>query len=202
MFFVCFFNLDFFISGRGSLLTQCIFFQTVVKYGRQFFSQKFPAPLLLSLHELNLSEKRKRGEEGRGGDNKRNNFNTISFLLFYKEKTVLNLCIYMYIQQILHQYISYFFFKNLHIIIASYQIVYNPSWLKLAFLEKIREKTTNKRDIYQRQTSSVYWLSSLVSSVRVRVFNATFNNISVVSWRSVLFVSEWEINIIFKSTIL
>ena len=57
LFFVCFFNLDFFISGRGSLLTQCIFFKTVVKYGRQFFSQKFPAPLLLSLHELNLSEK-------------------------------------------------------------------------------------------------------------------------------------------------
>jgi hypothetical protein len=52
---------------------------------------------MLSLHELNLSEKRKRGQEERG-DNKRNNFNTISFFLFYKEKTVLNLCIYMYIQ--------------------------------------------------------------------------------------------------------
>jgi len=34
---------------------------------------------------------------------------------------------YMYIQQILHQYISYFFFENLHITIVSYQIVYNPT---------------------------------------------------------------------------
>ena len=85
-------------------------------------------------------QKRGKGERRGGGDNKRNNFNTISFLLFYKEKTVLNLCIYMHIQQILHQYISYFFFKNLHIIIASYQIVYNPSWLKLAFLEKYKRE--------------------------------------------------------------
>jgi hypothetical protein len=29
--------------------------------------------------------------------------------------------------------------------------------------------------------------------VRVRVFNGTFNNISVISWRSVLLVAEAEV---------
>ena len=32
--------------------------------------------------------------------------------------------------------------------------------------------------------------SSLIRRVRVMVFNATFNNISVISWRSVLLVEE------------
>ena len=33
-------------------------------------------------------------------------------------------------------------------------------------------------------------IKSLVERVRVRMFNATFNNISVISWRSVLLVEE------------
>ena len=33
-------------------------------------------------------------------------------------------------------------------------------------------------------------IKSLVEGVRVRMFNATFNNISVISWRSVLLVEE------------
>jgi hypothetical protein len=32
--------------------------------------------------------------------------------------------------------------------------------------------------------------SGYQNGVRVRVFNATFNNISVISWKSVLFVEE------------
>ena len=36
-------------------------------------------------------------------------------------------------------------------------------------------------------------LSNQIKMVRVIVFNATFNNISVISWRSVLFVEETEV---------
>ena len=98
---VCFFFVffpGFFSLEDGGLLTQCIFFPKpwrwvpLVKCVRQFFSQKFPALLLLSLHDLILSTKGKRG-----GGAKRYNFNRNSFWLLYNEKTVLNLCIYMYI---------------------------------------------------------------------------------------------------------
>jgi hypothetical protein len=36
-------------------------------------------------------------------------------------------------------------------------------------------------------------LFSLLQEVRVLVFNATFNNISVIPWRSVLLVEEIEV---------
>jgi hypothetical protein len=36
------------------------------------------------------------------------------------------------------------------------------------------------------------YIKIIVDWVRVMVFNATFNNISVISWRSVLFVEEPE----------
>ena len=36
------------------------------------------------------------------------------------------------------------------------------------------------------------YIKIIVDWVRVMVFNATFNNISVISWRSVLFVEELE----------
>ena len=38
--------------------------------------------------------------------------------------------------------------------------------------------------------SSYYWELGGVRRVKVMVFNATFNNISVISWRSVLLVEE------------
>jgi len=44
--------------------------------------------------------------------------------------------------------------------------------------------------------NAVYFVSMKIlwySSVRLRMFNATFNNISVISWRSVLFVEETEV---------
>ena len=114
--------------GEGEFTYTMYFFSNRGQIWETIFLSKIPSAsfVIPARTEPIRKEEKGRGGEG-GGDNKRNNFNTISFLLFYKEKTVLNLCIYMYIQQILHQYISYFFFKNLHIIIASYQIVYNPS---------------------------------------------------------------------------
>ena len=60
------------ISNRGDEFKKV----PLVKCGRQFFSQKFPAPLLWSLHELDLSEKEKQYKY---------NFNW----LFYKEKLFL-----------------------------------------------------------------------------------------------------------------
>jgi hypothetical protein len=38
-----------------------------------------------------------------------------------------------------------------------------------------------------------YLILSYLLGVRVMVFNATFNNISVISWRSVLLVEETEV---------
>jgi hypothetical protein len=47
--------------------------------------------------------------------------------------------------------------------------------------------STNKFNVLQQSMYIVYILGL---GVRVMVFNATFNNISVISWRSVLLVEE------------
>jgi hypothetical protein len=36
----------------------------------------------------------------------------------------------------------------------------------------------------------LYYLETIYFNIRVMVFNATFNNISVISWQSVLLVEE------------
>jgi hypothetical protein len=49
---------------------------------------------------------------------------------------------------------------------------------------------TQSRRFYKTHLIQLSTLSYLVVGVRVIVFNATFNNISVISWRSVLLVEE------------
>jgi hypothetical protein len=44
--------------------------------------------------------------------------------------------------------------------------------------------------MYELAENPLTWDEAVVSRVTVMVFNATFNNISAISWRSVLFVDE------------
>ena len=51
--------------------------------------------------------------------------------------------------------------------------------------EARRRETTQRKSLI---ASSNFTAKFLMSGVRVMVFNATFNNISVISWQSVLLV--------------
>jgi hypothetical protein len=44
--------------------------------------------------------------------------------------------------------------------------------------------------MYDQLLANLLHGTTIELKVRVMVFNATFNNISVISWRSVLFVEE------------
>ena len=67
------------------------------------------------------------------------------------------------------------------------------NFLDLKGLVIPRVVTFNKLSIYYLMTVNVQVEFKDVSGVRVMVFNATFNNISVISWLSVFLVKEYGV---------
>jgi hypothetical protein len=53
--------------------------------------------------------------------------------------------------------------------------------------------TTVMSDLASKYTKRVKYRNTELIGVRVMVFNATFNNFSVISWQSVLLVMETEV---------
>ena len=97
------------------------------------------------------------------------------------------------------------------LVFAHYQLSLNISY-KITFFQKFILKSIHVWNIFfylnqweqsitcsvnlttpTSSTSSDFWNIYNKSQVWVMVFNATFNNISVISWRSLLLVEETEV---------
>jgi repressor of nif and glnA expression len=68
-----------------------------------------------------------------------------------------------------------------------------PLLWKTLTSKALKETTTQANSKFTKQKLNYYQFHIIKSRVRVMVFNATFNNISVISWLSVLLVEETEV---------
>jgi repressor of nif and glnA expression len=68
-----------------------------------------------------------------------------------------------------------------------------PLLWKTLTSKALKETTTQANTKFTKQKLNYYQFHIIKSRVRVMVFNATFNNISVISWLSVLLVEETEV---------
>jgi repressor of nif and glnA expression len=68
-----------------------------------------------------------------------------------------------------------------------------PLLWKTLTSKALKETTTQANSKFTKQKLNYYQFHIIKSRVRVMMFNATFNNISVISWLSVLLVEETEV---------